>query len=51
MTLAIVLIILAVIFGAIGLFVTAAKWALIIGLILLVAAIVSGFLGRGRTTV
>ena len=51
MGIVIALIVLAIIFGGIGLFVAAAKWALIIGLILLIAGIVMGFMGRGRTRV
>jgi hypothetical protein len=51
MGLVIALIVLAIIFGGIGLFVAAAKWALIIGVILLIAGIVMGFMGRGRTRV
>lgn len=47
----IALVVLAVIFGAIGLLVVAAKWALIIGAILLLAGIVMGFAGRSRTRV
>ncbi|MDQ3544555.1 MAG: hypothetical protein M3431_11940 [Actinomycetota bacterium] len=44
----IVLIVLALIFGGIGLFVAAAKWALIIALVLIVAGVIAGFVGRGR---
>jgi hypothetical protein len=53
MTLLIVLLVLALIFGGIGLFVEAAAWALIIAGVLLVAGLIAGFLGRGgsRSTV
>jgi hypothetical protein len=51
MGIVIALIVLAIIFGGIGLFVAAAKWALIIGVILLIAGLVMGFMGRGRTRV
>jgi hypothetical protein len=46
MTLLIILLILALIFGGIGLFVEAAAWALIIALVLLVAGVIAGFVGR-----
>ncbi len=48
MWLVIALIVLAVIFGGIGLFVAAAKWALIIALVLLVVGAVMGFMNRRR---
>jgi hypothetical protein len=51
MGLVIALVLLALVFGGIGLFVTAAKWALIIALVLLVAGVVAGVVGRGRTRV
>jgi hypothetical protein len=51
MTLVIVLLLLALILGGIGLFVEAAKWLLIIALILFVVGIVAGFMGRNRSTV
>ena len=51
MALVVALIVLALIFGGIGLFVEAAKWALIVALVLVVAGIVAGFFSRGRTTV
>jgi uncharacterized membrane protein len=47
MGLVIALIVLAVIFGVLGLFVAALKWALIVGLVLLIAGAVMGFLRRG----
>ena len=47
MGIVIALIVLAVIFGGIGLFIAAAKWALIIALVLLVAGAVMGFMNRG----
>lgn len=49
MTLLVVLLVLALIFGGIGLFVAAAKWALIIAVIFLIAGLISGFGGRRRT--
>jgi hypothetical protein len=49
MGLIVLLIILAIIFGGVGLLIEGLQWALIIGLVLLVAGIVSGFMGRGRT--
>ena len=51
MGLVVLLLILALIFGGIGLFVEAAKWALIIALVLLVVGAIAGFAGRSRTTV
>ncbi len=48
MSTALVLILLALVFGGVGLFVEAAKWALIIAVALLVAGAVAGYLGRGR---
>jgi hypothetical protein len=49
MTLLVILLLLALVFGGIGLFVEAAAWALIIALVLLVAGVVAGVAGRGRT--
>jgi hypothetical protein len=49
MILANVLIVLAILLGLGGLLFTAVKWLLIIAAVLLVAGIVAGFLGRGRT--
>lgn len=51
MGLVIALIVLAVIFGAVGLFVEAAKWALIIAVLLLAAGAVAGFMGRRKAGV
>lgn len=51
MTLVVILLLLALIFGGIGLFVEAAAWALIIALALVIAGAVTGFVSRGRTTV
>lgn len=48
MGLVILLIILAVIFGGVGLLIEGLQWALIIALVLLVAGAISGFVGRGR---
>lgn len=50
MTLLVVLLVLALIFGGIGLMVEAAGWALIIALVLLVAGAIAGFSGRGRSS-
>jgi hypothetical protein len=46
MSLLVILLILALVFGGIGLFVSAAKWALILALIFLFAGLVSGWSGR-----
>jgi len=48
MGLVLVLIVLAIAFGAIGLLVSALKWLLIIALVLFVAGLISG--GRARRT-
>lgn len=48
MTLVIFLLILALLFGGIGLFVEAAAWALIIALALVIAGGITGYVGRGR---
>lgn len=47
--LVIALLVLALIFGGIGLFLAAAKWALIIAVVLVIAGVVTGALGRGRS--
>ena len=49
MGLVVVLLLLALIFGGIGLLVEGLKWALVIALVLLIVGAVSGY--RGRTTV
>lgn len=49
MTLLVILLILALIFGGIGLLVEAAAWALIIAVVLLVAGAVAGFVGSRRS--
>lgn len=46
MSLLVILLLLALIFGGIGLFVSAAKWALILALIFLIAGLVTGWGGR-----
>jgi hypothetical protein len=46
MWLVIILLLLALLLGGIGLFVEALRWILIIALILLLASIVAGWLGR-----
>jgi hypothetical protein len=52
MGLVVLLLILALIFGGVGLFVEGLMWALIIGLVLLVVSAVMGFGARGgRRTV
>jgi hypothetical protein len=49
MGLVIALIVLAVIFGLVGLFVTALKWLLIVAVVLLVVGVVRGAIsGRAR---
>lgn len=48
MGIVIVLLLLALIFGGIGLFVEAVWWLLIIALVLFVASVLSGFFTRGR---
>jgi len=48
MWLVILLLILALIFGGIGLFVEALRWILIIALILVLVGIVLGVMGRRR---
>jgi hypothetical protein len=48
MVLAVVLVVLALILGGVGLLVEGLKWALIIALVLLVAGVITGALGRGR---
>jgi len=48
MWLVILLLILAVVLGGVGLFVEALRWVLIIALVLLLASILTGFMGRRR---
>lgn len=48
MGLVIVLLLLALIFGGVGLFAEGLKWLLIIGLILLVASFFTGYRSRSR---
>lgn len=48
MGLLVALLILALIFGGVGLLIEGLRWALIIALVLLVASFFSGFAGRGR---
>jgi hypothetical protein len=45
--LVVVLLLLALVFGGIGLFVEGLKWVLIIALVLVVLGAVSGYRGRG----
>jgi len=47
MGLVVLLLILALVFGGIGLFVEGLKWLLIIGLVLLVVGALTGYRGRG----
>ncbi|HEX2851386.1 MAG TPA: hypothetical protein VHN98_12570 [Acidimicrobiales bacterium] len=49
MGLVVLLLILALVFGGLGLFIEGLKWALIIALVLIVASFFMGF--RGRRTV
>ena len=49
MGLVVLLLLLALLFGGVGLFVAGLKWLLIIALVLLVASFFTGY--RGRTTV
>jgi len=46
MTLVILLLVLALILGGIGLFVEALRWILIVAVVLLVASMISGYMGR-----
>ncbi len=46
MALVVVLLLLALLFGGLGLFVEGLKWALIIALVLLVVGAVTGYRGR-----
>lgn len=47
MGLVVLLLILALLFGGVGLFATGLKWLLIIALVMLVAGLFTGFRGRG----
>jgi hypothetical protein len=49
MVLAIVLIVLAILLGLGGLLFTAVKWLLIVAVVLLVAGVVAGVVGRGKS--
>lgn len=46
MTLVLILLLLALLFGGVGLFVEGLKWVLIVALILLVASAITGYRGR-----
>jgi len=48
MNLLVILLVLALIFGGVGLFVTGLKWLLIVSAALFVASLVSGTVSRGR---
>ncbi|MDQ4068672.1 MAG: hypothetical protein M3203_04225 [Actinomycetota bacterium] len=48
MGLAVLLIVLALIFGGLGLFIEALKWALVIAAVLFLAGVVAGWARRGR---
>lgn len=50
MVLIVALVVLALIFGGLGLFLEAATWALVVAGVLLVAGAIAGFMGRGRHT-
>jgi len=45
----ILLLVLALVFGAVGLLITGLKWLLIIALALFIASAISGMMGRRRT--
>jgi hypothetical protein len=49
MGLAILLIVVALVLGGLGLFVTALKWALILAVALLIAGVIAAFVQRGTT--
>jgi hypothetical protein len=49
MGLVVLLLILALLFGGVGLFVAGLKWLLIVALVLMVASFFTGY--RGRTTI
>jgi hypothetical protein len=49
MGIVVLLLLLALIFGGVGLFVEGLTWVLIIGLVLLVASFFMGYRGRGTT--
>jgi hypothetical protein len=51
MGLVVVLLVLALIFGGVGLFVEGLKWALIVALVLLLVSAFSGYSARGRSRV
>ena len=51
MGLVVVLLLLALLFGGVGLFAEGLKWALIIALVLLVVSAFSGFSARGRSRI
>ncbi len=51
MLLVVVLIVLAILLGVGGLVLTGLKWLLIIALVLFIAGIISGVLGRGKSKV
>ena len=46
MALVVVLLLLALLFGGVGLFVEGLKWLLIIALVLLIVSLVTGYRGR-----
>lgn len=48
MGLVILLLILALVFGGLGLFVEALRWLLIIALVLLIVGAITGYRGRAR---
>jgi hypothetical protein len=51
MGIVVLLLILALLFGGVGLFVEGLTWLLVIGLILLVVSLFTGYGARGRTRV
>ena len=48
MNLFVILLVLALIFGGVGLFMTGLKWLLIVSAFLFVASLISGGMSRGR---
>ena len=49
MALVVLLLLLALVFGGVGLFVEGVKWLLIIAVVLFIASIISGFSARRST--
>jgi hypothetical protein len=51
MSLVVLLLVLALLFGGVGLFVEGLTWLLLIGLVLLVVSLFTGYTSRSRTRV